>query len=78
MQVGITGPARPAAHRFSTAARRLYQISMIKTHLTAIYRSLARRGLHRGARHHKRPAPWARRGGERAKDHGLRWGGYAP
>ncbi len=52
-----------------------YQISIIIAHFTAIPSPLARRGWRRSVGHHKPPAPCIRRGGERARDRGLRWGG---
>ncbi len=54
--------------------RGLYQVSMIITHLTGVSSPLARSGRRRGVGHHKAPAPCTRRGGEGARDRGLRWG----
>ncbi len=47
---------------------------MIITHLTGVSSPLARRGGRRGVGHHKAPAPCIQRGGEGARDRGLRWG----
>ncbi len=58
----ITGNVRPICLFPLARLLRLYQISMIITHLTGVSSPLARSGWRRGVVHHKAPAPGTRRG----------------